>query len=1367
MTPLVHVVVGGQFGSEAKGHVCEILTRERLEPGSLHIRVGGPNAGHTVYDDRGQRFPFRHLPVAAVLDPEAILYIAPGSEVDFRVLGDEIAQCERHGYQVSHRLWISPHATVLEQEDILAEQAGEMRQRVGSTAKGIGAARANRLWRVARTVGQMQDTRPELFRMGEPDWQAFPDVLVEGTQGYGLGLHAGFYPHCTAGDCRNIDFLAQAGIPISARTSTWVVFRTYPIRVAGNSGPLLGETTWEELGQEPERTTVTDLVRRVGSWDQALADAAIRANGGLSWTGEHQLRTALMFVDYLDDSWYGLEGGDDVASNAGIHPEDLPPIMPQAGTCMRYVDPEPGGSDPRSLLADWWEQSSRTQLDATVAKMDEYGSNDLVEIGSMMHRLSKHSPAPRTRAERIELGCFFYLLGKMARATEAIERGEWPSDDTWFDLEVYAKMRLDERMAEFPGAERPVAILVRAPDNPHDPNAVEVHVPALGRQVGHLSREHAAIVAPLLDADEPPWRIHATCEADATSPARWFLDQLRQDLGREGLTLYAPHRAWLAQPPFPPDIQQINDEALRAASILVVVWPRGQASIGVPMEIERAARWSIPTVVLADWPRDTSAVLAATPLEWVELPTFADPPSTDLVPLLVQLARQERAQRAHPSTLGVTRGFVQGPGEIPAQGYPSDAGYDLTVHLSAPLTLSDGQVAQIQVGVALQLPAGVWGLIHGRSSAWKNGLQVKSSVIDPGFRGELYVDCVALREVTIQPGDRIAQIVPIRVAPTIIWERVKDLEPSDRGVDLSWFDILMEEICELAAESEGTHEFRAELVQVAAMALVTLAAHDARWPEAWQAPSVSTLKKAAGKDWTFASIQRIAEWMHGQTGTYIDTLSTKDQHELEGILTEAAGEGLALASERGTQVHAMFEAYAEGKDPEEAKGLDAASARYQATVVRCIGELRPRVALSEFVCLHYSLHDLGYGGTADAVWWIDPAEWPWVDWPEGAQAGYWLVDYKSRKNKHAIYLEEAWQLAAYGLAEVWITEGLTGDRDDGSREPAVRSEPLELQGGLILSITPTSYQFYPVDLNEAWEGFERLHSLWMSKRGGIRGNGVQNAWPPKPATRDQWIRRRIEAIKGRDIRPLLGPWPEDVKKPKQQGSMPYTDAEVDLLIPAVDQAEAVLGMAFGDPDPSDVWGVLDEDQAPAPPIEPTPDPMANIDEGDEMQRGAVGVQHRFEKLSKPQIDWIGSVVEEGNRAGVPFGAVEQNPTARRVFIARALILACERKIDEESLWACIHSASGRIHGWEDSTPIGEALGVLGWEEASALATMVSMTAPAHQQELTEVLEAPEPEATPGMGWTKQALKDECRRRGLPVSGNKKQLIERIYRDRAS
>jgi adenylosuccinate synthase len=279
----VDVVVGGQFGSEAKGTVAARLIDRRGDQLRCSVRVGGPNAGHTVIDHAGNVLRLRQVPVGVIF-PDCALAIAAGSEVDFEVLDAELETLEALGYSVRDRLVIDPSATVLEPDDKATEVALELTQRLGSTAKGIGAARANRIYRVGRTIRDA----PEALDRGvvipfARMVKLYDYVCLEGTQGYGLGLHTRYYPFTTSGDCRAIDVLAQVGVspwdPRISYVQPWVVFRPFPIRVAGNSGPLLDETTWEALGLEPEFTTVTKKMRRVGRWDTGLALEAIRANG--------------------------------------------------------------------------------------------------------------------------------------------------------------------------------------------------------------------------------------------------------------------------------------------------------------------------------------------------------------------------------------------------------------------------------------------------------------------------------------------------------------------------------------------------------------------------------------------------------------------------------------------------------------------------------------------------------------------------------------------------------------------------------------------------------------------------------------------------------------------------------------------------------------------------------------------------------------------------------------------------------------------------------------------------------------------------------------------------------------------------------
>lgn len=290
----VIVVAGAQFGSEGKGAICGHLGKQ-MRRQDVAIRVAGPNAGHTAYDSDHREWKLRAVPVAAVTSSDCQLHIAAGSEIDLSVLNAELALLDQAGHRATERLTIHPSATIIDQKHLGQESVSGLVGRIGSTGKGIGAARSARIWREANTAEAAFPMRM-LSHPGPFDLDGIGTVVVEGTQGYGLGLHTQFYPQVTSSDCRAIDFLAMAGIsPWAARElQVILVARVYPIRVAGNSGPLFGETSWEKLGLPEERTTVTHKIRRVGAWDHQLVLEAIRANGGGSYTPEVHLALTML-----------------------------------------------------------------------------------------------------------------------------------------------------------------------------------------------------------------------------------------------------------------------------------------------------------------------------------------------------------------------------------------------------------------------------------------------------------------------------------------------------------------------------------------------------------------------------------------------------------------------------------------------------------------------------------------------------------------------------------------------------------------------------------------------------------------------------------------------------------------------------------------------------------------------------------------------------------------------------------------------------------------------------------------------------------------------------------------------------------------
>lgn len=294
----IHIVVGGQYGSEAKGNLTYNLTRKLVDDdlNPMVIRTGGPNAGHTVVlEGPGTVFRLRMVPAGMLAGYQVLGALAEGCEIDEAVLDDEINMLSAAGIEVRHRLLVDSQATLICESDIKNET--RLVGRIGSTGKGVGSARANRIMREAPIWDV--DKNLSVLKVAAEHLDTTGPVVIEATQGYGLGLHAGLYPKCTSRDVRGVDVLAETGLspwaPYVNDIHVWVVYRPYPIRVAGDSGPLAYETSWAELGLEPEYTTVTKKVRRVGHWDGALAHRAFLANGGPS----DYVHPVFMFFDYL------------------------------------------------------------------------------------------------------------------------------------------------------------------------------------------------------------------------------------------------------------------------------------------------------------------------------------------------------------------------------------------------------------------------------------------------------------------------------------------------------------------------------------------------------------------------------------------------------------------------------------------------------------------------------------------------------------------------------------------------------------------------------------------------------------------------------------------------------------------------------------------------------------------------------------------------------------------------------------------------------------------------------------------------------------------------------------------------------------
>jgi adenylosuccinate synthase len=302
----VTVVVGGQFGSEGKGKVAYFLAKEKAA--SIAVRVGGPNSGHTVINESGNAMILRQIPTAALL-PNVTNVLPAGSYLDLAVLFEEIAKLKLD----SKRLLIDPNAVIITEKEQADEKKASLRELIGSTESGTGAAVCKRIQRgstirLAKDEDRLHQYISPVTSFMRSALKRGQRVIIEGTQGFGLSpLHSPYYPFATSRDTTASAFVSEAGLSPLDVDEVVLVLRTFPIRVSGNSGPLPDEIDWQTITHEStsllpivELTSVTRSVRRVARFNAEVVRQAIAANTPNLIVMNH--------LDYIDISCNEIHG---------------------------------------------------------------------------------------------------------------------------------------------------------------------------------------------------------------------------------------------------------------------------------------------------------------------------------------------------------------------------------------------------------------------------------------------------------------------------------------------------------------------------------------------------------------------------------------------------------------------------------------------------------------------------------------------------------------------------------------------------------------------------------------------------------------------------------------------------------------------------------------------------------------------------------------------------------------------------------------------------------------------------------------------------------------------------------------------------
>lgn len=291
----VDIIVGLQWGSEGKGKLAALLAENRY---ACAIRSGGPNSGHTIWH-KGAKYITRHIPSAWV-DPNTELFICAGAAVSPDVLASEISALPSD-LNIPDRLVIDRQAAIIQDHHIVDESI--LAAAISSTAHGVGAAYRGKMSRlpdlgVIASKSKLLTGTGNYLQVGEHRIavddvssrvhdmvRGGKSVMIEGTQGALLSLDHGDWPWVTSRNVTSTGLLSDAGLgPWNVR-EIWGALRTFPIRVGGPSGPMPGEISWDDLSfaaghyVEPERTTVTNKVRRIAKLDPQLLRRANSLNG--------------------------------------------------------------------------------------------------------------------------------------------------------------------------------------------------------------------------------------------------------------------------------------------------------------------------------------------------------------------------------------------------------------------------------------------------------------------------------------------------------------------------------------------------------------------------------------------------------------------------------------------------------------------------------------------------------------------------------------------------------------------------------------------------------------------------------------------------------------------------------------------------------------------------------------------------------------------------------------------------------------------------------------------------------------------------------------------------------------------------------
>ncbi len=301
---MVTILVGGQWGDEGKGKIISYMCLKD-RPDIIGRSGVGPNAGHTVVY-KGVKYPLRLTP-SGFINEKARLLIGAGVLVNPEVILKEIEDMNLAG-----RIGIDKRAGIIEEDHINRDKgSSHLAKKIGSTGTGCGPAnidRANRSLKQAQDIEALKPYITDVPQEMNDAIKAGKNVLIEGSQGFGLSLFYGTYPFVTSKDTTAGMAAVDCGVGPRNVKDVVVVFKSFVSRVGEGPFPTqMPEEEAKRLGIQ-EYGTVTGRPRRMGyfDFDQARYSAMINSASQI----------ALTCIDYLVPEDRGVTEYDKLSEKA-------------------------------------------------------------------------------------------------------------------------------------------------------------------------------------------------------------------------------------------------------------------------------------------------------------------------------------------------------------------------------------------------------------------------------------------------------------------------------------------------------------------------------------------------------------------------------------------------------------------------------------------------------------------------------------------------------------------------------------------------------------------------------------------------------------------------------------------------------------------------------------------------------------------------------------------------------------------------------------------------------------------------------------------------------------------------------------------